>query len=129
MTTYLYHFDFSNGNETENSLTLQELSDEILGGRSCIERVEQLFNITFAAGVENGKSVYLNLDGEDCTNNYLAEKYDGQVCLTVPPLDHETGKPFKKAKLSFVVKAVEIENGFERLTTYINSNRRNVVEM
>ena len=131
---YSYTFDFSPENESENEQTLQQLRDEVLGGRGSIERVERLFNITFAAGIENGKAVYLTNEvlggrGEDCNNDDLATKFDGLVCLTVPPFDHETGKPFKRNKLTFVVKAVEIENHFERLTSSINSKRRNTVEM
>ena len=98
--TYSYTFDFSPENESENEQTLQQLRDEVLDGR-----------------------------GEDCNNDDLATKFDGLVCLTVPPFDHETGKPFKRNKLTFAVKAVEIENHFERLTSSINSKRRNTVEM
>jgi hypothetical protein len=122
---YTYHFDFVTVNENYNKLLLDRLSSKTFAGRSCVEIVEKLFNITFASGIENGKAVFLTLDGEDSNNDYLSEKYDGKVSLTTPPLDHEIGKQFPKTKLTFKVEEKEIGNGFVELKGYINSKFRN----
>ena len=70
-TNYTFYFDFVSQNENQNEQTLQQLTDEIFGGRGCVEIVEKLFDITFASGIENGRPIFLNLDDEDSNNDYL----------------------------------------------------------
>lgn len=127
-TNHTYHFDFTVSNEKDNQETLQELTDEIFGHRGSVEIVEKLFDITFASGIENGRPIFLNLDGEDSENNYLMNKYDGKVLLTTPPLDHQTNKPFAKTKLTFKIETKEIDNEFVEVTGFINSKMRNTLD-
>ena len=126
-TTHTYSFNFTSEDEEENKETLEKIIDEL--GLGCVEKVEKLFDITFAAGIEDDRPVFLNLDGEDCDNDYLLNKFDGKVLLTTPPLDHETKKPFTKSKLTFKVEVIQIDNGFNRVKSYINSKFRNVLEL
>jgi len=126
-TTHTYSFNFTSDDEEENKETLEKIIDEL--GLGCVEKVEKLFDITFAAGIEDDRPVFLNLDGEDCDNDYLLNKFDGKVLLTTPPLDHETKKPFTKSKLTFKVEVIQIDNGFNRVKSYINSKFRNVLEL
>ena len=125
-TTYTYSFNFTSEDEEKNKETLEKIIDEL--GLGCVEKVEKLFDITFAAGIEDDRPVFLNLDGEDCDNDYLLNKFDGKVLLTTPPLDHETKKPFTKTKLTFKVEVIQIDNGFDRVKSYINSKFRNALE-
>lgn len=127
-TNHTYYFDFTVSNEKESQETLQELTDEIFGNRGSVEIVEKLFDITFASGIENGRLIFLNLDGEDSENDYLMNKYDGKVLLTTPPLDHQTNKPFAKTKLTFKIETKEIDNGFVEVTGFINSKIRNTMD-
>lgn len=127
-TNHTYYFDFTVSNEKESQETLQELTDEIFGNRGSVEIVEKLFDITFASGIENGRLIFLNLDGEDSENDYLMNKYDGKVLLTTTPLDHQTNKPFAKTKLTFKIETKEIDNGFVEVTGFINSKIRNTLE-
>ena len=124
-TTYTYSFNFTSEDEEKNKETLEKIIDEL--GLGCVEKVEKLFDITFAAGIEDDRPVFLNLDGEDCDNDYLLNKFDGKVLLTTPPLDHETKKPFTKSKLTFKVEVIQIDNGFDRVKSYINSKFRNAL--
>jgi len=124
-TTYTYSFNFSSEHEEKNKETLEKIIDEL--GLGCVEKVEKLFDITFAAGIEDDRPVFLNLDGEDCDNDYLLNKFDGKVLLTTPPLDHETKKPFTKTKLTFKVEVMQIDNGFNRVKSSINSKFRNAL--
>ena len=124
-TTYTYSFNFTSEDEEKNKETLEKIIDEL--GLGCVEKVEKLFDITFAAGIEDDRPVFLNLDGEDCDNDYLLNKFDGKVLLTTPPLDHETKKPFTKTKLTFKVEVMQIDNGFNRVKSYINSKFRNAL--
>ena len=79
-TTYkTYQFDFTPNNERENYETLNLLIKNTFAGRGNVEKVEELFNITFASGMENDKPVYLN--GSDIDDDYLMHKYDGKVDL------------------------------------------------
>lgn len=125
-TTYTYSFNFTSEDEEKNKETLEKIIDEL--GLGCVEKVEKLFDITFAAGIEDDRPVFLNLDGEDCDNDYLLNKFDGKVLLTTSPLDHETKKPFTKTKLTFKVEVIQIDNGFNRVKSYINSKFRNALE-
>ena len=127
-TNYTFYFDFVSQNENQNEQTLQQLTDEIFGGRGSVEIVEKLFDITFASGIENGRPIFLNLDGEDSNNDYLMTKYDGKVLLTTPPLDHQTNEPFIKTKLTFKIEVKEIDNGFEEVKGFINSKLRNTLD-
>jgi hypothetical protein len=124
-TTYTYSFNFTSEDEEKNKETLEKIIDEL--GLGCVEKVEKLFDITFAAGIEDDRPVFLNLDGEDCDNDYLLNKFDGKVLLTTSPLDHETKKPFTKTKLTFKVEVIQIDNGFDRVKSYINSKFRNAL--
>ena len=124
-TTYTYSFNFTSEDEEKNKETLEKIIDEL--GLGCVEKVEKLFDITFAAGIEDDRPVFLNLDGEDCDNDYLLNKFDGKVLLTTPPLDHETKKPFTKTKLTFKVEVMQIDNGFNRVKSSINSKFRNAL--
>ena len=124
-TTYTYSFNFSSEHEEKNKETLEKIIDEL--GLGCVEKVEKLFDITFAAGIEDDRPVFLNLDGEDCDNDYLLNKFDGKVLLTTPPLDHETKKPFTKTKLTFKVEVMQVDNGFNRVKSSINSKFRNAL--
>lgn len=127
-TNHTYYFDFTVSNEKDNQETLQELTDEIFGNRGSVEIVEKLFDITFASGIENGRPIFLNLDGEDSENDYLMNKYDGKILLTTPPLDHQTNKSFAKTKLTFKIETKEIHNGFVEVTGFINSKIRNTLD-
>jgi hypothetical protein len=62
--TKTYDFDFTPNNERENYETLNLLIDKTFSGRGNVEKVEELFNITFASDMENGKPVYLNSNDE-----------------------------------------------------------------
>jgi hypothetical protein len=124
-TTYTYSFNFTSEDEEKNKETLEKIIDEL--GLGCVEKVEKLFDITFASGFMDGRPIFLNLDGEDINNDYLMGKFDGKVLLTTPPLDHETKKPFTKTKLTFKVEVIQIDNGFNRVKSYINSKFRNAL--
>ena len=51
-TTYkTYQFDFTTNNERENYETLNLLIKNTFTGRGNVEKVEELFNITFASGL------------------------------------------------------------------------------
>ena len=125
-TTYTYSFNFTSEDEEKNKETLEKIIDEL--GLGCVEKVEKLFDITFASGIENGRPIFLNLDGEDSENDYLMNKYDGKVLLTTTPLDHQTNKPFAKTKLTFKIETKEIDNGFVEVTGFINSKIRNTLD-
>ena len=67
--------------------------------RSSIEDFESKFEITFACGEENGESIFL----DKLYDWKLFEKYDGLVCMSVPPRDDLDGKKFRK-KLTFEIR-------------------------
>ena len=125
-TTYTYSFNFTSEDEEKNKETLEKIIDEL--GLGCVEKVEKLFDITFASGFMDGRPIFFNLDGGDINNDYLMGKFDGKVLLTTSPLDHETKKPFTKTKLTFKVETREIDIGFDEIKGYINSKFRNALE-
>jgi len=119
-TTYkTYQFDFTPNNERENYETLNLLIDKTFAGRGNVEKVEELFNITFASGMENDKPVYLN--GSD--------KYDGKVDLGIIPIDNVTKVPFTKSNLTFKVGESYVDGERIFVKGIINSVTRNSLEI
>ena len=66
--------------------------------RGNFEEFESKFKITFACGEEDGEPIFL-----DNVSDELFEKYDGLVCMSVPPRDDLDGKKFRK-KLTFKIR-------------------------
>ena len=119
-TTYkTYQFDFTPNNERENYETLNVLIKNTFSGRGNVEKVEELFNITFASGMENDKPVYLN--GSD--------KYDGKVDLGIIPIDNVTKVPFTKSNLTFKVGESYVDGERIFVKGIINSVTRNSLEI
>ena len=119
-TTYkTYQFDFTPNNERENYETLNLLIKNTFAGRGNVEKVEELFNITFASGMENDKPVYLN--GSD--------KYDGKVDLGIIPIDNVTKLPFTKSNLTFKVGESYVDGERIFVKGIINSVTRNSLEI
>jgi len=119
-TTYkTYQFDFTPNNERENYETLNLLIKNTFSGRGNVEKVEELFNITFASGMENDKPVYLN--GSD--------KYDGKVDLGIIPIDNVTKVPFTKSNLTFKVGESYVDGERIFVKGIINSVTRNSLEI
>jgi hypothetical protein len=119
-TTYkTYQFDFTPNNERENYETLNVLIKNTFSGRGNVEKVEELFNITFASGMENDKPVYLN--GSD--------KYDGKVDLGIIPIDNVTKVPFTKSNLTFKVGESYVDGERIFVKGIINSITRNSLEI
>ena len=96
-------------------------------GRGNVEKVEELFNITFASGMENDKPVYLN--GSDIDDNYLMNKYDGKVDLGIIPIDNVTKVPFTKSNLTFKVGESYVDGERIFVKGIINSITRNSLEI
>ena len=116
-----FYFDFSSKPIYDNDASLRKLEKII--DRGCIEQVEKIFNVMFAAGVVDGKPYYLTLDE---TNEELLNKFDGMVDLSVPPRDNETMLPFKKNELTFRIDYFYDKQDYQTgWKTYINSNFRN----
>jgi hypothetical protein len=131
-TTYkTYQFDFTPNNERENYETLNLLIKNTFAGRGNVEKVEDLFDITFASGMENGKPVYLylNLNGNDIDDDYLLNKYDGKVDLGIIPIDNVTKVPFTKSKLTFKVGESYVDGERIFVKGIINSVTRNSLEI
>lgn len=127
-TTYkTYQFDFTTNNERENYETLNLLIKNTFSGRGNVEKVEELFNITFASGMENDKPVYLN--GSDIDDNYLMNKYDGKVDLGIIPIDNVTKVPFTKSNLTFKVGESYVDGERIFVKGIINSVTRNSLEI
>ena len=127
-TTYkTYQFDFTPNNERENYETLNLLIKNTFAGRGNVEKVEELFNITFASGMENDKPVYLN--GSDIDDNYLMNKYDGKVDLGIIPIDNVTKVPFTKSNLTFKVGESYVDGERIFVKGIINSVTRNSLEI
>lgn len=127
-TTYkTYQFDFTPNNERENYETLNLLIKNTFAGRGNVEKVEELFNITFASGMENDKPVYLN--GSDIDDNYLMNKYDGKVDLGIIPIDNVTKLPFTKSNLTFKVGESYVDGERIFVKGIINSVTRNSLEI
>jgi len=127
-TTYkTYQFDFTPNNERENYETLNVLIKNTFSGRGNVEKVEELFNITFASGMENDKPVYLN--GSDIDDNYLMNKYDGKVDLGIIPIDNVTKLPFTKSNLTFKVGESYVDGERIFVKGIINSVTRNSLEI
>ena len=127
-TTYkTYQFDFTPNNERENYETLNLLIKNTFSGRGNVEKVEELFNITFASGMENDKPVYLN--GSDIDDNYLMNKYDGKVDLGIIPIDNVTKVPFTKSNLTFKVGESYVDGERIFVKGIINSITRNSLEI
>ena len=128
-TTYkTYQFDFTPNNERENYETLNLLIKNTFAGRGNVEKVEELFNITFASGMENDKPVYLygnNIDADD----YLMRKYDGKVDLGIIPIDNVTKVPFTKSNLTFKVGESYVDGERIFVKGIINSVTRNSLEI
>ncbi len=119
-TTYkTYQFDFTPNNERENYETLNLLIKNTFSGRGNVEKVEELFNIIFASGMENDKPVYLN--GSD--------KYDGKVDLGIIPIDNVTKVPFTESKLTFKVGESYVDGERIFVKGIINSVTRNSLEI
>ena len=140
--TKTYNFDFTPNNERQNYErqnyeTLNLLIKETFGARGNVEKVEELFNITFASGMENGKPVYLNstdIDDEyskytDIDDEYLLNKYDGKVDLGIIPMDNVTKVPFTKSKLTFKIDVNYVNNEALFVKGIINSVTRNTLEV
>jgi hypothetical protein len=96
-------------------------------GRGNVEKVEELFNITFASGMENDKPVYLN--GSDIDDDYLMHKYDGKVDLGIIPIDNVTKVPFIKSELTFKVGESYVDGERIFVKGIINSVTRNSLEI
>ena len=127
-TTYkTYQFDFTPNNERENYETLNLLIKNTFAGRGNVEKVEELFNITFASGMENDKPVYLN--GSDIDDDYLLNKYDGKVDLGIIPIDNVTKLPFTKSNLTFKVGESYVDGERIFVKGIINSVTRNSLEI
>ena len=120
--TKTYNFDFTPDNERENYETLNLLIKETFGARGNVEKVEELFNITFASGMENGKPVYLNSTDID-------DKYDGKVDLGIIPMDNVTKVPFTKSKLTFKIDVNYVNDEALFVKGIINSVTRNTLEV
>ena len=124
-TTYkTYQFDFTPNNERENYETLNLLIKNTFAGRGNVEKVEELFNITFASGMENGKPVYLNSNSTD-----IDDKYDGKVDLGIIPIDNVTKVPFTKSNLTFKVGESYVDGERIFVKGIINSVTRNTLEV
>ena len=122
--TKTYNFDFTPNNERENYErenyeTLNLLIKETFGARGNVEKVEELFNITFASGMENGKPVYLN------SNDYL----DGKVDLGIIPMDNVKNVPFTKSKITFKIDINYVNDEALFVKGIINSETRNTLEV
>ena len=122
--TKTYNFDFTPNNERQNYErqnyeTLNLLIDKTFSGRGNVEKVEELFNITFASGMENGKPVYLN------SNDYL----DGKVDLGIIPMDNVTKVPFTKSKITFKIDVNYVNDEALFVKGIINSVTRNTLEV
>lgn len=117
--TKTYNFDFTPNNERQNYETLNLLIKETFSGRGNVEKVEELFNITFASGMENGKPVYLN------SNDYL----DGKVDLGIIPMDNVTKVPFTKSKITFKIDVNYVNDEALFVKGIINSVTRNTLEV
>ena len=122
MSTKTYNFDFTPNNERQNYETLNLLIKETFGARGNVEKVEELFNITFASGMENGKPVYLNSTDID-------DKYDGKVDLGIIPMDNVTKVPFTKSKLTFKIDVNYVNDEALFVKGIINSVTRNTLEV
>ena len=125
--TKTYNFDFTPNNERQNYETLNLLIDKTFSGRGNVEKVEELFNITFASGMENGKPVYLN--STDIDDEYLLNKYDGKVDLGIIPMDNVTKVPFTKSKLTFKIDVNYVNDEALFVKGIINSVTRNTLEV
>lgn len=122
--------EFSPEYKKENEEIIEEIIDRCFGGRGSVEILEQLFDIQFAAGIENGEPIFLSkLNDEDAKEEALGIKYDGMVCLSTPPLDNQTGKPFMKNKLTFKIKIKENKDYTGNITGLINSKIRNKITL
>jgi hypothetical protein len=127
-TTYkTYQFDFTPNNERENYETLNLLIKNTFSGRGNVEKVEELFNIIFASGMENDKPVYLN--SSDIDDDYLMNKYDGKVDLGIIPIDNVTKVPFTKSNLTFKVGESYVDGERIFVKGIINSVTRNSLEI
>ena len=127
-TTYkTYQFDFTPNNERENYETLNLLIKNTFAGRGNVEKVEELFNIIFASGMENDKPVYLN--SSDIDDDYLMNKYDGKVDLGIIPIDNVTKLPFTKSNLTFKVGESYVDGERIFVKGIINSVTRNSLEI
>ena len=120
--TKTYNFDFTPNNERQNYETLNLLIDKTFSGRGNVEKVEELFNITFASGMENGKPVYLNSTDID-------DKYDGKVDLGIIPMDNVTKVPFTKSKITFKIDVNYVNDEALFVKGIINSLIRNTLEV
>ena len=122
--TKTYNFDFTpnKDKERENYETLNLLIKETFSGRGNVEKVEELFNITFASGMENGKPVYLNSTDID-------DKYDGKVDLGIIPMDNVTKVPFTKSKITFKIDVNYVNDEALFVKGIINSVTRNTLEV
>ena len=120
--TKTYNFDFTPNNERQNYETLNLLIDKTFSGRGNVEKVEELFNITFASGMENGKPVYLNSTDID-------DKYDGKVDLGIIPMDNVTKVPFTKSKLTFKIDVNYVNDEALFVKGIINSVTRNTLDV
>ena len=120
--TKTYNFDFTPNNERQNYETLNLLIDKTFSGRGNVEKVEELFNITFASGMENGKPVYLNSTDID-------DKYDGKVDLGIIPMDNVKNVPFTKSKLTFKIDVNYVNDEALFVKGIINSVTRNTLEV
>ena len=120
--TKTYNFDFTPNNERQNYETLNLLIKNTFSGRGNVEKVEELFNITFASGMENGKPVYLNSTDID-------DKYDGKVDLGIIPMDNVTKVPFTKSKLTFKIDVNYVNDEALFVKGIINSLIRNTLEV
>ena len=130
--TKTYNFDFTPNNERQNYErqnyeTLNLLIKNTFSGRGNVEKVEELFNITFASGMENGKPVYLN--STDIDDEYLLNKYDGKVDLGIIPMDNVTKVPFTKSKLTFKIDVNYVNDEALFVKGIINSVTRNTLEV
>jgi len=130
-TTYkTYQFDFTPNNERENYETLNLLIKNTFSGRGNVEKVEELFNITFASGMENDKPVYLYLNSNNIdADDYLMHKYDGKVDLGIIPIDNVTKLPFTKSNLTFKVGESYVDGERIFVKGIINSVTRNSLEI
>ena len=122
--TKTYNFDFTPNNERQNYETLNLLIDKTFSGRGNVEKVEELFNITFASGMENGKPVYLNSNSTD-----IDDKYDGKVDLGIIPMDNVTTVPFTKSKITFKIDVNYVNDEALFVKGIINSETRNTLEV
>lgn len=122
--------EFSPEYEKQNAEIIDEMIERALGSKGSIERLEELFDIEFAAGIENGVSVFLSkLDWNDPNEDAILKKYDGQTCFATPPRDNQTDAPFKKNKLTFKIKIKENKDYTCNITGLINSKIRNKITL